>query len=248
MDGSVLSAPYDPSDSQRRPSPRGSSAPATEVMIAPTVAAAEKPYLQSTIRAPAPQAPPRYSKESSSSAPAVEGMKVSSVLRWALVLRGSLAIALALLGLLLHSITVFEIVTFYAAYAFAGGGFAIVAGVMAQTRYQAGRLLLMEGILGVITGVVVLLATGFNLRLFILVLAWLTIGGVLQILAAIRLRKYLAGTWLMVFAGAISLVSGFGMYFGLGGYVTITGFPVFSGALLLAFGVSMRSLDRRFTR
>jgi energy-converting hydrogenase Eha subunit A len=57
MDGAVLSAPYDPAESPRRPATHGSTAPPTEVLNAPKVTAETSPPLQSTIRAPAPQVP-----------------------------------------------------------------------------------------------------------------------------------------------------------------------------------------------
>ncbi len=61
MDGSVLSAPYDPGGTQRIPEPRTTGPAATE-MLSPTLAAVEsRPPLKSTIHAPAPELPPQYS-------------------------------------------------------------------------------------------------------------------------------------------------------------------------------------------
>jgi len=58
MDGAVLSAPYDASET--RAAPRQSSEPPTEVISAPAKPAEARAPLQSTIRAPVPQVPDLY--------------------------------------------------------------------------------------------------------------------------------------------------------------------------------------------
>lgn len=98
MDGAVLSASYDPSDTERRPAPRGSNAPPTEVLSAPKVTVETSPPLQSTIRAPAPQEPilpadkePHYSQGKQNRSP--------GLLRWAILV---IVLILWLLGLIAH--------------------------------------------------------------------------------------------------------------------------------------------------
>jgi hypothetical protein len=76
VDGSVLSAPYDPEQTQRIPPPRTTGAAATEVL------AANRTPLQSTIHAPAPQVPPLPA--ASISAATTESAK-RSILPWLLV-------------------------------------------------------------------------------------------------------------------------------------------------------------------
>src|SRR6476619_1082193 len=56
MDGSVLSAPYDPSETQAPPR-RSNEPPPTEVISAPAKPTEVRTPLQSTIRAPVPQVP-----------------------------------------------------------------------------------------------------------------------------------------------------------------------------------------------
>lgn len=59
LDGSVLSAPYDPQKMQRGPAEGGSNSTRTQVLH-PTAPNSPVPALQSTIRAPAPPVPPLY--------------------------------------------------------------------------------------------------------------------------------------------------------------------------------------------
>jgi LGFP repeat len=59
VDGSVLSAPYDPEQTQRIAEPRATNAAATEIFREPAPSGS-RPPLQSTIHAPAPSVPPLY--------------------------------------------------------------------------------------------------------------------------------------------------------------------------------------------
>jgi len=59
IDGSVLSAPYDPQDARRGSAPSGSNSTQTQVLN-PTMPNDLAPTIQPTIRAPAPQIPPLY--------------------------------------------------------------------------------------------------------------------------------------------------------------------------------------------
>jgi hypothetical protein len=95
MDGSVLSAPYDPSDSQRRPAARGTRAPRTEVLSPPTMPVETRRPLQSTIRAPVPQVPLPYSDKETYSAQ----HKQSRVTRWTILV---ILLILWLLGFIGH--------------------------------------------------------------------------------------------------------------------------------------------------
>ena len=60
IDGSVLSAPYDPEATQRISPPRNTSPAATEALKATAAPDQSRPAMMSTIRAPAPQLPPQY--------------------------------------------------------------------------------------------------------------------------------------------------------------------------------------------
>jgi uncharacterized membrane protein HdeD (DUF308 family) len=255
MDGQVLSAPYDPSDTQRhdpsdtqrRPSPRGSSAPATEVLIAPTVAAVEKAPLQSTIQAPVPPAEQWPSGKSRALTP-LGRTKAPALLRWTLALRSFVLLGILVLGLTLPGMSMFEFVYDIAAYALLGGGFAIIAGMVAQSHYKTGWFLLTDGVLGISVGLIILAPVSVNLLLLIGLIGWTIVSGILQIVTAIRLREYLARTWGLVFAGVTSLAFGFAMYIGLDSILVLTAvFALLSGVLLLAFGFRLRNSDSRQT-
>ena len=250
MDGSVLSAPYDPSDPQRRSLPRGSKAPATEVLIAPRVTAEEKEPLQSTIPAPAPQAPRLYAAQPATTGPAMTRPKVSDVLRLAFVLRGLAAIGLTIIvftmtKFLLTRTSLYPILALQATYPLVGGLCTLVAGVKAQMDYKAGLLLLAEGVLKLFAALILFVPMTLGVRFFISVIVVSLLGGLLLIGAALSLRKHLARTWLLALAGVTALLyawfaNAVGQFRAVPAALTIV-----SGVFWLAFGLSTRSQERR---
>lgn len=79
IDGSVLSAPYDPQETRRGPGWSGSNSTQTQVLH-PTVSSAQAPPIQPTIRAPAPQVPPLYAEAK----PLLESEEKKSKAPWAI--------------------------------------------------------------------------------------------------------------------------------------------------------------------
>jgi len=80
VDGSVLSAPYDPNQTRRIPEPRTTKAAATEIL--PSGSSGSRPPLQSTIRAPAPNVPPVYPSNQPTN---IDDSPKRSIVPWLLV-------------------------------------------------------------------------------------------------------------------------------------------------------------------
>jgi uncharacterized membrane protein HdeD (DUF308 family) len=271
MDGAVLSAPYDPSDTQRRPAPRGSNAPSTEVLSPPITPVETGPPLESTIRAPAPQVSPLYSdkktyysQDKQSSAP--------GLLRWALVLRGLTAIAFGVWTFvwprIMPFITLWDYVFLFGAYALVHSAFAIIGGIRFYVEHKRGWLMLLDGILSVGVGAIAVVAHNF-VFMFTLIPAWAIATGVFEIGAAIQLRKYVTGKWLLALAGVGSVLFGFALLINtdlkmpevhssadvrgildlrdMGLVWLFRAYWMVFGVLLLAFGLRLRSHFKNFT-
>jgi len=89
------------------------------------------------------------------------------------------------------------------------GVFAIVAAVRAEERDTRWWLLLAEGVLGVLAGIVAFVWPGLTaLALLYLVAAWSIITGILQIVGAIRLRREIEGEWALILGGVLSVIFG----------------------------------------
>jgi hypothetical protein len=92
VDGSVLSAPYDPEATQRVPPPRNTVPAATEILNAQITPRELKPLPLSTIRAPAPQMPHQYSPPQVSYPPQRKSMVPLWIIGIVLLLLGGIGV------------------------------------------------------------------------------------------------------------------------------------------------------------
>ena len=128
---------------------------------------------------------------------------------WVLALRGLAAIVFGVLAFLWPSITLFVLVLLFGAYMFVDGIFAIVAAVRAAGREARWWLLLIEGVLGVLAGLVAAFWPGLTaLALLYFIAAWAIVSGILEIVGAIRLRQEIEGEWALGLSGALSVLFG----------------------------------------
>ncbi len=155
---------------------------------------------------------------------------------WGLTLaRGLAAIALGLAAFTFPGITLTALVWLWGAYAVIDG----IAALVAAFAHDDQRWWhYVEGLAGIIAGVVAFALTGLSalLPLFIIA-AWAIVTGVFEIIAAIRLRDQLRDEWILALAGFVSLVLG----------VTLASVPDAGllvtvglvGASALLFGISL---------
>lgn len=125
--------------------------------------------------------------------------------RWGIMaLRGVFAVVFGIVALVWPHITLVALVWLFAAYAFLDGVTALVVGI-------GGRMwgLVALGILGIIAGAIAFAWPAITAgALLILIAAWAIVTGVLEIIAAIQLRKVIAGEWALGIGGALSIILG----------------------------------------
>jgi len=150
---------------------------------------------------------------------------------WVFLLRGLAGILFGIITFVAPGISLAALVLVFGAYAFADGVLAIVAAVRRRGEARWGMLLL-EGLVGIAAGVVTLLWPGITaITLLYLIAAWAIVTGVLELIAAVRLRKEIKGEWLLALGGAASIAFG----------VLVALFPG-SGALALVLWIGAYAL------
>lgn len=178
---------------------------------------------------------------------------------WTFMLRGTLALIIAVLALAMPSEAVLALTLVFGAFSFADGIFGLWSGIRNIRKGERWGWLVVSGILGIATGLIVLIlpfVATFVVAVFlwIMIAFWSIASGIFEIAAAIRLRREIKGEWLLMLSGLISVVLG----------VAVTWFlltnPVASllalgwllglyaaifGVTLLLFGWKLRRLDRQ---
>jgi uncharacterized membrane protein HdeD (DUF308 family) len=169
---------------------------------------------------------------------------------WAIALRGVLAIVFGLIALFVPAATMLSLVLLFAAYMLVDGVLAIVAAVRAARQRERWGLLVLEGVVDIIAGVVAFLWPGITVIAFVLIVAaWAIVSGGLMLGAAIRL-KIDHGRWWLAFGGIVSLIYGallivapligaLVMTWWLGAYALVFGIAL----LVLAFKLRARRHD-----
>ena len=128
---------------------------------------------------------------------------------WVLLLRGLVAILFGILAWTRPGITLATLVMFWGAYVFVDGilgvGTALAGGKAQEHRW----LLALWGVLGIWVGVATFRTPGVTAVVLLFFMAsWAIATGVLQIAAAIRLRKEIEGEWLLGLGGLASVLFG----------------------------------------
>ena len=127
----------------------------------------------------------------------------------AIAIRGVAAILFGVLTFVVPGLTLTALVLLFGAYALVDGMFNIIAAVRRRAGDPPWWLLLLEGIVGVTAGVVTFVLPALTAATLVYIIAaWAIVTGVLEIVAAIRLRKEVKGEWLLILNGALSLLFG----------------------------------------
>src|SRR5579872_2825589 len=128
---------------------------------------------------------------------------------WSLVLRGLAAILLGFITVIWPGITLGALVLLFGAYALIDGVLSLVGAVRAAESHERWGVLLFEGLAGIVAGIVTFVWPAITaLTLIYVIAAWALVTGVFEIVAAIRLRKYIPGEWMLGLSGLASLILG----------------------------------------
>lgn len=132
---------------------------------------------------------------------------------WIFALRGVLALIFAALAFWMPQSALLAMTLVFGAFSLVNGAFNLVAAVRHIQKKERWGWLLFSGIVGILTGVVVLVAPWVATMVMASFL-WASVGfwaiftGVLEISAAVRLRQEIKGEIWLAFSGLLSIVLG----------------------------------------
>ena len=135
-------------------------------------------------------------------------------LGWKMIaLRGLLAVALGIVAMIFPFGALFAFTLVFAVYALADG---LLSAISAFRRLSDGRhwiAMLLRGLLGIAVGILfaimplTMTVTYAVITLFILA-TWAILAGILEVAAAIRMRKEIEGEWLLALSGILTIILG----------------------------------------
>lgn len=170
---------------------------------------------------------------------------------WVFVLRGALGILFGILMFVWPGIALLTLVFLFGAYALAEGIVSIVGAFQrAEVRAWPRWALVLWGLVSVAAGLIAFFMPGLTaLTLLFVIAAWAIVTGIVQVVAAIRLRREIEGEWLLGLAGVLSIVFGILVmaYPGAGALAVVLwigAYAVVFGALLVALGLRLRRWGR----
>lgn len=173
-----------------------------------------------------------------------------SVKWWAVALRGVCGILFGLLAFARPGVAIAALVLLFGAYALVDGIFAVTAAVRRRRDYPNWGSLLAVGIVGILAGLWTFMRPGWTaLALVILIGSWAVVSGVLEIVAAIRLRKEIRNEWLLALGGVLSIIFGVAVWIApVAGAVVLAwwigAYLLIHGAVQLGLGFRLRRWSR----
>jgi uncharacterized membrane protein HdeD (DUF308 family) len=169
---------------------------------------------------------------------------------WLVLLRGVLAIIFGVLAFIWPGVTLVVIIAFFGAYMFLDGVVALVQAVRFRHERDRWPMLLLEGVLGIIVGVVTYFWPGITALAWVFTIAaWAIVTGVLEIVSAVRIRQIVPGEIWFALSGFASIILGLAFAFlpllGLIAAVWLVGvYAIVYGAFLILLSVRLRGLGR----
>jgi uncharacterized membrane protein HdeD (DUF308 family) len=171
------------------------------------------------------------------------------------VVRGLLALILGAVAFLFPASALFAFTLAFAAYAGADGLLSAIAGIRGATcKEERWWALILRGIIGIAVAALFVLmpfaaTVSYALGTLAVLSAWAILAGLLELIAAVRLRKEIKGEWLLGLAGLLLLLLGLALpvlvYLNpvatlLSVAWVIAGYSIIAGGALIALGMRLR--------
>lgn len=171
---------------------------------------------------------------------------------WVVALRGLAAIVFGILTFIWPNISLAVLILFFGAYAIVDG----VLGLYAATQSRGEHVWapVLEGLLSIAAGLVAFFWPGVTaLALLFVIATWAILTGVIEVYAAIRLRRVIDNEWALVLSGVLSVVFGILLLVQPGaGVLTVVwligGYAIAFGIAMLVFAFRLRDVSQHLPR
>ena len=164
-----------------------------------------------------------------------------------LILRGVISIVAGILAFAWPGITIAVLVVLFGIYAIIDGVSNLVLGLTDTPSRGRSWVHAVQGVIGIGAGVLAFTWPAItSLALIWFIGAWAVVTGALEIAAAIRLRRVIAGEWMLALSGLLSCAFGLiVLAIPAAGAVaiawTLGAYAVASGVVLTALGIKLRA-------
>lgn len=167
---------------------------------------------------------------------------------WVLALHGAAAVLFGITAFVWPGPTLIVLVALYGAYAIVEGVISLFGAFRSGDGFRWS--LLLWGLLGIAAGIVAFAWPDITALVLVYVIAaWAIATGIVQVAAAVSLRRELEGEWLLGLTGLLSIAFGvllaafpgsgaLSLVWLIGAYAVVAGFT------LMALGLRLRRLDR----
>ena len=157
---------------------------------------------------------------------------------WSFFIRGIIATLFGLAAIVLPGVTLELLAILLAAFLIADGVFSFMASMGGKGTDPQWWLLLAEGLAGILIGILAIIWPGITVMAVIVIIAfWALLTGLLEIIAAVRLRHEIKGEWMLGLAGIISILFGIVLFANPGAGAVVLIWLV--GIYAIVFGISM---------
>ena len=169
---------------------------------------------------------------------------------WLLALRGIAAVVFGVFAVLLPGITLLWLVALFAAYAILTGIVSIAVAVRSRRHENDWWIQLLLGLVAVAGGVAALFYPDITALALVFIIGFTALfTGVLDLAAAIRLRRQIRNEWVLAASGLLSIIFGvLVILFPGAGALAIVGiigaYAFVTGVLLLAIAIRARGWGR----
>ena len=161
---------------------------------------------------------------------------------WVVALRGLAAVLFGVLAFAWPGMTLAVLVILFGVYALADGILGLITAFRGETQHRLA--LLLEGIVSVLAGLAAFAWPGLTALVLLYIIAfWAIVTGVLEIVAAVRLRRIISNEWALIIGGALSVLFGIVLLVAPGAGALAVVFLI--GAYAIVFGIALLGLSWR---